>query len=101
VSVKFLSDGTPVLVVGDAPPRDLQDGSEGLPQLVVARLGTEIVEATQVHDQKPEPAPSAPAPASGTVTTAPAPPSKAEQLDALHTAGVLSDEEYAAAKERL
>jgi hypothetical protein len=105
MDVKFLADGTPVVVVGDGPDREVGDAQGTThPQLVVARLTPELVEAGAVFDTKPEPAPEAAAgqatPAAPAAPAAPA-PTPAETLAALHAAGTLTDDEYAAAQARL
>lgn len=96
--LKYLSDGSPVIVVGDGPPRDLGDGTT-VDQVEIARLTTELVEITQIHDEKPEP--QAEAGSTPTTPVTPAPATSTQKLDQLHEAGVLSDDEYEAAKARL
>lgn len=101
--VKYLADGTPVLVTGAAPDRtDIIDNSTHN-QVAVFRLDpTELHDDSALFDTKPEPAPvAADGQQASTVPAAAATPDKATQLEALHTQGVLSDDEYEAAKARL
>lgn len=97
--LKYLSDGSPIILVGPASDRTLENG-ETLAQVEICRLNTEVVEATQVHDEKPDP-PAAPGTTPTVTAPAPVVATKADQLASLHTAGVLSDDEYAAAQARL
>lgn len=84
--VKYLSDGSPVLVVGDGPERSTSlDGgrTETVVKTVeVAKLETEYVEETQIHDTPPEQNASANVGTDGAAVPARGEALNADQLDA-------------------
>jgi uncharacterized membrane protein len=63
--------------------------------------GMADAQAQQQAAPPPPPAPAAPPPTAAPASAAPDLTAQLQQLAQLHTAGVLSDEEFAAAKQKL
>lgn len=91
VDLKYLADDSPVIVTGDGPDRTNELTGEKHPQLVIARLTTELVDTASVFD-----APPAIAAEIGKGTA-----EQVSQIDALVASGALTEDEGNAAKARL